>query len=248
MYFHLKLKSFRLAVMAIIAAVPGSTAAYPRATGNLCGGTADDKSCPNGKCPDTDGGCTTQLWKEVGGDTSFQCYSYTGACTIGWAGGDGLAWHNKDPSKCLEDTFILWDEPSNYGKDTTWQITNWKLFVQKYDVQLKEFRGRGGLVSTPMARGDASLNAQFLDQCGGFCTDKNSNGYIDVLAINYYAIACDKAVGGANYNIRNMAPVRSKYPLLPVYVTNWAVRPGHTAACQLGAMKAATIMLNQGWR
>ena len=148
----------------------------------------------------------------------------------------------------MEDTFILWDKPSNYGKDTTWQITNWKLFVQKYDVQLREFRSRGGLVSTPMDRGDASQNAQFLDQCAEFCTDINSNGYIDVLAINYFAVACDEVVGGANYNIHNMAPVRSKYPLLPVYVTNWAVRPGLTAECQLGAMKAATIMLDQGWR
>jgi len=231
-----------------VAALPGSTA-YPSVKGNLCGGTTDDKSCPGGKCPDNDGGCTTQLWNEVGGDTSFQCYSYTGPCSIGWAGGDGLAWQNKDPSKCMEDTFVLWDEPSNYaGKDTNWQVATWKLFVARYGTQLREYRNRGGMVSTPMARGTGSENAEFLDRCAGFCTDPNSNGYIGVLAINYYAIACGKAFDGADYNIRNMASVRSKYPTMPIYVTNWAVRPGYTAECQLDAMKAAKIMLDEGWR
>jgi len=152
---------------------------------------------------------------------------------------------------CTGETFFLWDEPTTYEKDMNWAVNTWKSFVQKYDTQLRAFRNRGGIVTSPLGRGRADLIVKFLDQCAGFCTDPNSNGYIGAMAINYYAIDCNTVLS-AKYNIGNMAPATARYPNLPVYVTNWAAMPPYgtpdSAGCQYGAMKAAKIMLDQGWK
>ena len=258
MNFNLKLKSFFLASIVAVAVLPGSTAT-PRAKGNLCGADVGGMVCNQGADCGDDGGCTTMLYNHVGGDRSFECYSYSGPCSIGYAGGAGDVWKNQDPSKCKGDTFFLWDEPvlTNGHRSMGWVVDTYKQFVNLYSAQLKEFRDRGGVITAPMWRAVGLMNIQFLDQCGTVCTDPGSPGYIGALAANYFGTEPSESgvAGSAEWVINDMKEATIRYPHLPVYITNWANGSyGHNrgacndAACQLNAMKAAKKWLNKGWK
>mmetsp|Transcript_17995 Transcript_17995/g.18207 ORF Transcript_17995/g.18207 Transcript_17995/m.18207 type:complete len:239 (+) Transcript_17995:50-766(+) len=238
MNFNIKLKSFFLAALAIVA-LPGSTAT-PRAKGNLCGAAVGGQSCSTTDCRN-DEGCTTMLYNHVEGDTSFQCFSYSGVCTL--RNNDFM---NTNPNNCKGDTLYLWDEPGDIG----WAVNSWRSYVQRYGAELNEFRNRGGVITSPMWRtpGAGTKSIQFLEQCGDVCIDPSSNGYIGALAGNYFAPAGDTAEGSAEFNINDMREATSKYPNLLVYVTNWSTNNCKDAFCQYQSMKASKKMLDIGWR
>jgi len=224
-----------------VAALPGSTAT-PRAKGNLCGAAVGGAPACSATDCGNDAGCTTMLYNHVEGDTSFNCFSYSGVCSL--RPNDFM---NTNPNNCKGDTLYLWDEPDD---GIGWAVNSWRSYVQKYGAELNEFRNRGGVVTNPLWRSPCGTkNIQFLEQCGELCTDPTNNGYIGALVGNYFANTGDTAEGGADWNIHtDMREATTKFPDLPVYVTNWCTSNCKDADCQYKSMKASKKMLDIGWR
>jgi len=185
--------------------------------------------------------------------TGIRCLGYGGkhdACHLSITN-DANFGMDKDPSKCLQDVFFLWDEPDTQCQrgeascEANWASSRWKRYVDTWKQELKAARARGMMITSPLMKsGDESALLMqyktFFDDCGPECLDPESPYYINALAWNAFCTQKPPSqyeVGSQFSYLKTLAAaLKREYPMHSVLATNFGLLSAHAAADQAAAM------------
>eukprot|EP00928_Gymnodinium_smaydae_P069063 TRINITY_DN5243_c0_g1_i6.p1 TRINITY_DN5243_c0_g1~~TRINITY_DN5243_c0_g1_i6.p1 ORF type:complete len:253 (-),score=14.53 TRINITY_DN5243_c0_g1_i6:17-682(-) len=161
---------------------------------------------------------------------------YSDPCTLNM-NNDRSNGANKDPTRCTDAYFYLWDEPATQGKDASWAAQEWQRYVKRWGSQLRKRRAEGMRVVSPIFHGETVLNKfrTFFNGCRA-CSDPNSNMYIDILGFNAWLGSWGQIRGQADWIKGNARELKRSYNNRPVFLINFAYLGGQTANDQKKAI------------